>query len=95
MVTAFAGTNELVAVQCTSATFCAAVGMDEGISVQSLTLAEVWNGTKWSIRPTPSNPEVSQNGLDGVSCVAGHGCTAVGATNDSGPFTATLIETGD
>ena len=94
-VSTFAASNELVAVQCTSASFCAAVGKDEGLSVQTLTLAEVWNGAKWSIRSTPSNPAVGQNELDGVSCVVGHGCTAVGITNDLGPFTTTLIETGD
>ncbi len=87
--------SQLVAVQCTSGGFCAAVGSYSGQSVQSLTLAEVWNGAHWSIRTTPSNAAAAQNELDGVSCVAGHGCTAVGVTDDLGPFTATLIETGD
>jgi hypothetical protein len=85
--------SQLTAVQCTSASFCAAVGHYLA-SAQTLTLAQVWNGTAWSIRPTSSNPEAGQNELDAVSCLAGHGCTAAGITDDLGQFTATLIETG-
>jgi hypothetical protein len=55
--------SELGAVQCTSARFCAAVGQ-YSVSVPTLTLAEVWNGTSWSIRPTASDPAADENELD-------------------------------
>ena len=44
-----------------------------------LTLAEVWNGTKWAIKKTP-NPSVTTVGslLTSVSCAASTDCTAVG-----------------
>jgi hypothetical protein len=63
--------------------------------VSSRTLAEVWNGTKWTLRSTPSNSFAGQNALAGVSCGASHVCTAVGVTDDLGQVPATLIERGD
>jgi hypothetical protein len=86
--------SELVAVQCASASFCAAVGQFSAF-LPTLPLAEVWNGKSWSIRSTPSDPAASDTKLNGVSCVAAHGCTAVGVSDDLGQFTGTLIETGN
>jgi len=45
--------NLLEAVACPSATSCAAVGFatESGVEVN---LGERWNGTRWSIVPTPT-----------------------------------------
>lgn len=59
------------------------------------TLAEAWNGTTWSIQPTP-NPAGTAEGLDllaGVSCRSAASCTAVGSSSAGGSnTTATLGE---
>jgi len=72
---------------------CAAVGTNSAIL--AFTLAEVWNGTNWRLRSTPSVIFAGQNVLSGVSCGAVAGCTAVGATDDQGQISATLVETGN
>jgi hypothetical protein len=59
------------------------------------TLAEVWNGTVWSLQSTPNRPSPAQNFLNGVSCGASQVCTAVGQTQGVGQIPATLIESGD
>ena len=41
------------------------------------TLAERWNGAKWSIVPSP-NPHVNTIVFDGVSCTSTSNCSAVG-----------------
>jgi hypothetical protein len=76
--------NNLAAVSCVSATFCAAVG-----DANSQPLAEMWNGRKWAIVPTPNS---GNGGLTGVSCLSARSCTAVGlnAAPVGGP--TTLIE---
>jgi hypothetical protein len=46
-------------------------------------LAEGWDGTAWSIQPTP-NPVGATNGLfDAVSCSSAVSCTAVGDYNNN------------
>jgi hypothetical protein len=50
------------------------------------TLAEAWNGTTWSIQPTP-NPAGTAGSLDdlvGVSCQSAALCTAVGSSSGAG-----------
>jgi hypothetical protein len=90
----------LTAVSCTASTACTAVGtyLSGGTaSVVDLTLAEVWNGTAWTIQPTPdpSGAGAGKNGnLNGVSCTASTACTAVGFYTNSYAFYAlqTLAE---
>jgi len=53
------------------------------------TLTESWNGTTWSIIPSPDPG--TENGLDGVSCTGPDSCMAVGTT-DIGSFEQTLTE---
>ncbi len=90
--------SSLAAVACTSASSCTAVGQYQSSSVTSFgvpeTLAEVWDGTTWSIATTP-DPSSTQNLLSGVSCGASQACTAVGQYSDPGDIPATLIEAGD
>jgi hypothetical protein len=86
--------SSLDGISCASATACTAVGQ-KSISVSGATLAEVWNGTKWTLRSTPNNSFAGQNSLAGVSCGASQVCIAVGVTDDLGQVQATLIEKGD
>ena len=80
-----AGMNlwDLSGVSCTSATACMAVGTYINASADSVTLAERWNGTTWTVEPTP-NPVPTfpgNNGLESVSCTSATACTAVGEFN--------------
>jgi hypothetical protein len=75
-----AGNNggELSSVSCTAATNCTAVGYYTLSSGPHLTLAEHWDGTAWTIQPTPNPPGAVGSYLSGVSCTAATACTTVG-----------------
>jgi hypothetical protein len=82
----------LSGVSCTAAKACAAVGFYENGSGVEVTLAEVWNGTSWSIQTTPNPSGATDSQLYGVSCTAASACTAVGFyVNIAGTF-LTLAE---
>ena len=91
--------SSLTAVSCTSASSCTAVGQYQSSSVTNFgelqTLAEVWDGTAWSIPATPDPSSTGQNILSAVSCGASGVCTAAGLYSDPGGIPATLIEAGD
>src|SRR5215467_13227659 len=70
----------LQAVSCTSATACTAVG-SSSTSTTTVTLAERWNGTKWSIQHTPNPTGASFVPLKAVSCTSATACTAVGSSS--------------
>jgi hypothetical protein len=53
---------------------------------QNFTLAETWNGSTWTVVPSPS-PRLP--GLNGVSCTGPSSCTAVG--NEGTPKNPTLF----
>jgi hypothetical protein len=72
--------SSLSGVSCASATACTTVG-DNAIDYENQVLAERWNGTSWTIQPTPS-PSVDSS-LFGVSCASATACTAIGS--DLGP----------
>ena len=80
------GANEsyLQGVSCSSATACTAVGMYENRSGVTVTLAEVWNGTSWTVQTTPKLRGDTFSYLAGVSCTSATACTAVGTYDDSG-----------
>jgi hypothetical protein len=72
-------------VSCTSSTFCVGVGHFVNSSGTTVTLAEKWNGTEWSIQSSPNPSEARASFLWGVSCSSSTACTAVGEyTNSSG-----------
>lgn len=48
------GPNQLFGVSCASSSSCTAVGTYTNSSSFNQTLAESWNGTKWSIKPSPN-----------------------------------------
>jgi hypothetical protein len=75
----------LASVSCTSATFCMAVGdASRGAGARpsrayrDITLAAMWNGSRWRMAVTPSPSRASE--LSGVSCTSPRACTAVGST---------------
>jgi len=73
--------NFLKAVVCTSATSCTAVGEYVDGSAVFYTLAMTWDGTTWTIVPTPgNNPGVDSNRLEALSCVSATSCFAIGRT---------------
>jgi len=73
------GRNGLASVSCTSAKACTAVGSDAASDFSpSAAFAETWNGTAWSIRPTPAPSGTPGTGLSGISCATASSCTAVG-----------------
>jgi len=68
----------LASVSCTRPSYCVGVGgfQDPGSATQ--TLVEVWNGTVWSIVPSPDEGTNDPNVLDAVSCSSPKSCVAVG-----------------
>jgi hypothetical protein len=77
-------------VSCASATACTAVG-DYNNGTTGVTLAERWNGSTWSIQPTPNPAGAPVSLLNGVSCASATACTAVGGYNN-GTAGVTLAE---
>jgi len=70
----------LDAVSCLSASSCTAVGTWYTAEKTPQTLVESWNGSKWSLMPSPDAGGTSDtNLLAGVSCVSASSCTAVGS----------------
>jgi hypothetical protein len=75
---------QLLAVSCASADYCMAVGTySTTIGSPALNLVETWNGTSWSVAPSPNSGSESEQ-LEGVSCVSSTFCVAVGDTSVGG-----------
>jgi hypothetical protein len=90
--------RELEGVSCTSAFHCVAVGWSGSKSGRDPTLIETWNGTQWSITPSPNfDDPLALNRLSSVSCASSTSCVAVGfATAANKPSDANpLLETWD
>jgi hypothetical protein len=87
-----AGGNSLDAVSCVSASACVATGHRINSAGSAVTLAESWNGTRWSLVPSP-NARRGGNQLVGVSCASADACMAVGFTQ--GAAGGTLAESWD
>ena len=68
-------------VACPTTTYCIAVG---SYFIKSCcaarTLAEVWNGSGWTIHSTPSPTADDFSELAGISCTSMSACTAVGTS---------------
>ena len=88
-----AGGNFLAAVSCVSANMCMATGHRLNSIGAIVTLAESWNGTRWSVLPTPS-PGSNGNLLNGVSCASPDFCMAAGYFFSHHPTYRTLTEVG-
>ena len=84
--------NSLNGVSCVASDECEAVGYTLNDGYTNETLAEGWNGTKWTLQTIPDPTGASQTTLEGISCTASDDCEAVGYyTSSSGAF-ATLAE---
>jgi hypothetical protein len=83
------GYDVLSGVSCASASFCVAVGY-HGKSPTTKALIETWNGSAWSVAPSPD--QGSKSSLSGVSCLSASSCTAVGGYSSSGLVSGTLAE---
>jgi hypothetical protein len=86
-----AGSSQVVfrAVSCPTATSCTAVGSFFNSTLgHTVPLAEQWNGTTWTIKPTPSRSGATFGRLNGVSCSSPTSCTAVGGYSTTGAFSA-------
>jgi hypothetical protein len=81
----------LSGVSCTRSTFCVSVGR-YGNAAGGQPLIESWNGTAWSVIPSPNPGSGSDNGFDSVSCVSRTFCVAVGGYNATTRGVANLIE---
>jgi hypothetical protein len=84
--------SSLAGVSCTSATACTAVGSYDTGANTEVTLAEAWNGTKWSVEPTANPTRSHRSSLSAVSCTSATACTAVGSYDTSDGTFATLAE---
>ncbi len=75
----------LSGVSCASARACTAVGeYGSPPNTPPFVLIEHWNGSRWSIQPTP-DASGREGFLSGVSCTARSACTAVGASANGRP----------
>ena len=74
--------NQLQAVTCWAPDGCFATGSEimDGFD-DSVTLAERWNGTRWSIVNTPSPSDGNYAELASISCTGARNCVAAGDAN--------------
>jgi len=77
----------LRAVSCAEATACMAVGYSEESTPGATPLAEMWNGSQWSLSRAVSAPPGSE--LLGVSCPVAGWCAAVGSDHGQEGFAET------
>ncbi len=82
----------LLSLSCPSQTDCVAVGsaVDTSDSIRR-TLVESWNGSSWSVVPSPS-PGLSSSGLVSVACISPDSCVAVGGYNSASSVDQALVE---
>jgi len=74
---------DLLGVSCPTSHFCAAVGAYQVDSV-GISLAEAWNGSRWTRQSFPAPVGSTSAGLDQVSCTSARFCEAVGTYRISG-----------
>jgi hypothetical protein len=68
----------LSSISCTSVTACTAVGGYLKDAAQNRALAEIWNGTTWSIATMPSPRRLAGGFFTSLSCPSATICTATG-----------------
>lgn len=73
--------SNLNGVSCVTPSDCTAVGyfLPDGPGLNARTLGEHWDGTSWTIEPTPNLDGVNLSGFLSVSCRKPGACIAVGA----------------
>ena len=90
-----ATSSELAGVSCPAAGVCTAVGSYVNSSGTTVTLAEAWNGTSWTIQTTPTPSGATSSSLAAVSCTSSSACTAVGSYIDGTGTTLSFAEAWD
>jgi hypothetical protein len=78
-------------VSCATSSNCTAVGEYDDTPTTAATMAEVWNGTVWTIQSSVA-PGAYGSVLLGVSCSSTTDCTAVGGSTNSLGAELTLAE---
>jgi hypothetical protein len=71
------GGASLSSISCTSTSACTAVG-DYNNGTATVTLAERWNGSSWSVQTTPNPGGGTNTVLNRVACTSATSCIAVG-----------------
>jgi hypothetical protein len=84
--------GQLSGISCTSSTSCMAVGSFESSSGVKEALADVWNGTAWSLQEPPNPAGAKATGLSKVSCASSTECIAVGEYENSSGTHVVLAE---
>ena len=96
--------SDLNGVSCASPRACVAVGdrsVGFGMSASAYTVAERWDGSRWSIQLLPNASPPAANGfypgssLQSVSCTSSTTCVAVGRYKLSSGDSAPLVEVWD
>jgi hypothetical protein len=84
--------SALSGVSCTTRSACVGVGDFVNGSGAKLALAERWDGTAWSVLPTPIPTGATDSALTGVSCTTAGACAAVGYYTNASGVNMTLVE---
>jgi hypothetical protein len=85
--------TELTGVSCTSVTACTAVGDFYSHDLDDeAPLAEVWNGSTWTVTPTVNPAGTTQALLNSVSCISANACTAAGYYYNNSDLGRPLVE---
>lgn len=86
--------NFLNGVSCVSPDTCTAAGEAFQSNGPTKSLVESWDGTRWSVVPSPS-PGIGQTLVNGVSCAAQNACSVVGYYDTKTAITRILVESWD
>jgi hypothetical protein len=85
--------NILRGASCVSSSDCTAVGFSwNGSGSEQVTLVESWNGSDWSVVPSPNVGDTGTDELAGISCISTSSCVAVGYSVGTADFATTLVE---
>src|SRR4051812_4875249 len=79
-------------VACSAADACIAVGTRSDGDNSTLALAERWDGSAWTLLPTPTLSGTSGSALADVACPAADDCVAVGSVADGTGQARVLVE---
>lgn len=71
--------GSLASVSCVSTADCMAVGYKSPSTGPATTLVLNWNGTKWSVVPSPNPAGADGTNFVGVACTSAANCLAVGS----------------
>ncbi len=83
------GGDMLTKVACVSTSDCFSIGVENGGTKDAVPLVEHWNGSAWSIVPTPAASSVD---LESISCPSATSCFIVGIKDAASGLGRPLIE---